>query len=172
MTAPGSDRDSPSLLGATPHRAGPGQTGGNGRAQRMAADFGKPISVLFREVVDKTRGLVREELRLAKAEMREQVVLAGRNLAWIGAGAGLALAAILILCIAINRGLVVLFSQFISAEIAVWLVPLVLGLVLAAIGSVLIAKGVNTLREHLNLVPEKTKQTLKEDREWLRQKVT
>jgi hypothetical protein len=57
-------------------------------------------------------------------------------------------------------------------EIAIWLVPLLLGLVLAAIGAALIMKGVRTLREHLNLVPEKTKQTLKEDREWLRQKVT
>jgi hypothetical protein len=67
---------------------------------------------------------------------------------------------------------VVLFSQFVAPEIAVWLVPLLLGLVLLAVGAVLIAKGVNTLREHLTLVPEKTKQTLKEDREWLRQKVT
>ena len=138
----------------------------------MAADSGKSIGVLFRDVVDKTRGLLREELRLAKAEVREQVALAGRNLAWIGAGAGLALAAILILCIALNRGLVVLFSQFMAPDIAEWLVPLLLGLVLAAVGAVLIAKGVNTLRDHLNLVPEKTKQTLKEDREWLRQKVT
>jgi hypothetical protein len=54
----------------------------------------------------------------------------------------------------------------------VWLVPLLLGLVLLAVGAVLISKGVHTLRDHLNLVPEKTKQTLKEDREWLRQKVT
>ena len=65
-----------------------------------------------------------------------------------------------------------LFSQFIAPEIAVWLVPLLLGLVLAGAGAVLIAKGIHTLRDHFNLVPEKTKQTLKEDREWLRQKIT
>lgn len=164
MTTPGWDAGS---LGAHP-----GESRGNGRSERMASDSGKTIGVLFRDVVDKTRSLLREELRLAKAEVREQVALAGRNLAWIGAGAGFALAAILILCIALNRGLVVLFSQFMAPDIAEWLVPLLLGLVLAAVGAVLIAKGVNTLRDHLNLVPEKTKQTLKEDREWLRQKVT
>ena len=59
-----------------------------------------------------------------------------------------------------------------GAGIAVWLAPLVLGLVLLGVGAALIGKGVNTLREHLYLVPEKTKQTLKEDKEWLRQKVT
>jgi hypothetical protein len=149
-----------------------GETRGDGRAARMAAELGKPIGVLLREVVDKTRGLLREELHLAKAEIREQATLAGTNLAWIGAGAGLALAALLILCVALVRGLTVLVAQFIAPEIAVWLVPLLLGLVLAAVAAALIAKGTRALREHLSLVPEKTKQTLKEDREWLRQKVT
>jgi hypothetical protein len=138
----------------------------------MAAEVGKPLGVLFRELVDKTRSLLREEIRLARAEMREQIALATRNVAWIGAGAGFALAAILVLCVALDRGLVVVFSQFINPDIAVWLVPLLLGMALLGIGAALIAKGVNTLRERLNLVPEKTKQTLKEDKEWLRQKVT
>jgi hypothetical protein len=152
--------------------SGAGEERGNGRAARMAAEFDKPIVMLFREVIDKFRSLLREELLLAKAEVREQAVLAGRNLAWICVGAGLALAALLVFCVALDRGLTVLFSQFMSPEIAVWLVPLLLGLVLAAIGASLMAKGMKTLREHLNLVPEKTKQTLKEDREWLRQKIS
>jgi uncharacterized membrane protein YqjE len=143
-----------------------------GRAARMASEVGKPIGVLLRELVDKTRGLLQEELRLAKTELREQAALLGRNLVWIGVGAGLALAAILVLCIALNRGLTVLFAQFMDPEIAVWLVPLLLGLVLATVGGVLIMKGVRTLQEHAKLVPEKTKQTLKEDKEWLRLKVT
>ena len=126
MTTPGWTRDPDSFAGASaPGAAGNGR--GDGRAERVAAEVGKPIGVLFREVVDKIRGLLREELRLAKAEMREQLALAGRNLVWIGAGAGLALAAVLILCIALNRGLTVLFSQFMAPEIAVWLVPLLLG---------------------------------------------
>jgi hypothetical protein len=158
--------------GAGPFEAGYTPRPGNGRPPSMEAEVGKPIGVLFREVLDKTRGLLRDELRLAKAELREQLALFGRNVAWISVGAGLALASILILCIALTRGLTVLFAQFMDPEIAVWLVPLLLGLVLAAVGAALIMKGVNTLRDHFNLVPEKTKQTLKEDREWLRQKVS
>ncbi len=172
MTTPGWTRDSDPLPGASASGARPGNGRGDGRAERVAAEVAKPLGVLFREVIDKIRGLLREELRLAKAEIREQLGLAGRNLVWIGAGAGLALAAVLILCIALNRGLTVLFSQFMAPEIAVWLVPLLLGVVLAAVGAVLIAKGMHALREHFDLVPEKTKQTLKEDVEWLRQKVT
>jgi hypothetical protein len=152
--------------------SGRDERGPNGRAARVAAEFDKPIGVLLRDGLDKVRGLLREELRLAKAEVREQAELAGRNLIWIGAGAGLALAAVVILCLALDRGLTVLVSRFMSPEIAVWLVPLLLGLVLAGVGAALIAKGIDTLRRHLNLVPEKTKQSLKEDREWLRQKVT
>ena len=155
-----------------PYDPRPGDGRGDGRSSRMAAEIGKPLGVLFREVVDKTRGLLREELRLAKAEMREQLALAGRNLIWIGIGAGLGLPAMLVLCIALNRGLTVLFAQFMDPEIAAWLVPLLIGLVLAGVAAALITRGVHTLRDHLNLVPEKTKQTLKEDKEWLRQKVT
>jgi uncharacterized integral membrane protein len=172
MTPPGWTRDPDSFAGASSAGARPGNGRGDGRAARVAAEVGKPIGALFRDVIDKIRGLVREELRLAKAEVREQLELAGRNLVWIGAGAGLALAAVLILCFALNRGLTVMFSQFMSPEIAAWLVPLLLGVVLAAAGGALIAKGIRTLREHFNLVPDKTMQTLKEDREWLRQKVT
>jgi hypothetical protein len=168
----GSTRDPDPFAASSARGTAAGAGRGNGGAARMAAEFDKPIVVLFREVIDKIRGLLREELQLAKAEVREQAVLAGRNLASIGVGAGLALAALLILCVALNRGLIVLFSQFISPEIAVWLVPLLLGLALAAIAATLIAKGINTLHEHFNVVPEKTRQTLKEDREWLRQKVT
>jgi hypothetical protein len=146
--------------------------GGNGPGSRIDSEVAKPISVLFRDVLDKARGLLRDELQLAKAELREQAALVGRNAAWISVGAGLALASILVLCIALNRGLTVLFSQFMDPEIAVWVVPLLLGLVLAGVGAGLIMKGVKTLQEHLTLVPEKTKQTLKEDKEWLRQKVT
>ena len=172
MTSPGWTRDPDSFAGASAAGARPGNGQGDGRAARVAAEVGKPISVLFRDVIDKIRGLLREELRLAKAEVREQLELVGRNLVWIGTGAGLALAAVLILCFALNSGLTVLFSQFMAPEIAVWLVPLLLAVVLSAAGAVMIAKGIQTLREKFNLVPQKTKQTLKEDREWLRQKVT
>jgi hypothetical protein len=169
MTSSGWERD-PSYPGL--HAPLPGEPRGNGRTERMAAEVGKPLGVLFRELFDRTGSLLREELRLARAEMREQATLAARNLAWIAAGAGFALASILVLCVALDRGLVMVFSQFINPDIAVWLVPLLLGLTLLGVGAALITKGIRTLQEHLNLVPEKTKQTLKEDKEWLRQKVT
>jgi hypothetical protein len=169
MTSPW-ERDSARAGGPMP--PAPGHGNGEDRAERLAVDAGKPIGVLFREVIDRTRALLREELRLAKAELREQAALAGRNLAWIAMGGGLALAAILVLCLALDRGLVVLLSRYIDSEIATWLVPLLLGLALLGVGGALIGKGVATLRDHLYLVPEKTKQSLKEDKEWLRQKVT
>ena len=165
MTATGYDSGGNPIDAGTERR-------GNGHPPRYDAEIGKPLGVLFREVLDKTRSLLREELRLAKAEMREQLALVGRNAVWISVGAVLLLASILVLCIAVSRGLTVILAQFFAPEIAAWLAPLLLGLALAAIGAILITRGVHALRDHLNLVPEKTKQTLKEDKEWLRQKVT
>jgi divalent metal cation (Fe/Co/Zn/Cd) transporter len=51
--------------------------------------------------------------------------------------------------------------------IALWLSALVIGAVIAAVGLVLVIKGVNTLRQE-DPTPQETIETLKEDREWLR----
>jgi len=51
--------------------------------------------------------------------------------------------------------------------IPLWLSALVVGLVIAALGLFLVVKGANTLRRE-DPAPQETIETLKEDREWLR----
>ena len=48
-----------------------------------------------------------------------------------------------------------------------WLSALVVGLVISAVGAVLVIKGANTLRQE-DPAPRETVETLKEDREWLK----
>jgi uncharacterized membrane protein YqjE len=51
--------------------------------------------------------------------------------------------------------------------IPLWVSALAVGLVIAIVGLVLVLKGANTLRQE-DPTPQETIETLKEDREWLR----
>jgi hypothetical protein len=54
--------------------------------------------------------------------------------------------------------------------VAVWLAPLLVGLVLAAVGYSMIKKARETLR-HEGIAPRKTTASLQENKEWLKAKV-
>jgi hypothetical protein len=53
----------------------------------------------------------------------------------------------------------------------IWLSALLVGVVVAGIGYVLMQKGISALKE-MNPAPRRTIETLKEDKEWLKQQVT
>lgn len=138
-------------------------------AERLAAEARKSVPTLVRELVDEARGLIRNEIELAKAETRETVEVVTRNLAALAIGFGIGLAAILAFAAALNRGLTSLLAQWVSVEVAVWLAPLILGVVFALVSAALIAKAIRTIRNQ-TLVPARTRQTLEDDKEWLLEK--
>lgn len=140
-----------------------------GEAERLAAEARKSVPTLVRELVDEARGLIRNEIELAKAETRETFEVITRNLATLAIGFGIGLAAILALAAALNRGLTSLLAQWVSVEVAVWLAPLILGVVFALVSAALIAKAIRTIRNQ-TLVPARTRQTLEDDKEWLLEK--
>jgi hypothetical protein len=148
-----------------------GRAGDGSTEQRTYAGSHERRSVpaLLRDLVDETRVLLQEEVRLAKVETRETLSVIGRNLTGIAIGAGLGLAALLALAVALNRGLTVLLAQGMPLEVAVWLAPLLIAMVFGVACAVLVSRGVKTIQNQ-SLVPEKTRQTLKEDKEWLRSK--
>ena len=71
----------------------------------------KPISALIRELLDDAGEIVREEMRLAKAETSEKVSEVGRSLVPIGIGAVVGLASLILLVSALDRGLTALLAQ-------------------------------------------------------------
>lgn len=137
--------------------------------ERLAAEARKSVPTLVRELVDEARGLIRNEIELAKAETRETVAVVSRNLATLAIAFGIGLAAILALSAALNRGLTSLLTLWVEVEVAVWLAPLILGVVFALVSAALVFKAIRTIREQ-DLVPERTRQTLEEDKEWLLEK--
>jgi Putative Actinobacterial Holin-X, holin superfamily III len=127
---------------------------------------------LLKKLRDDTTTLVRDEISLAKTEISETVATTSRNVGYLAAGALVAYAALLL----ILQGLsLMLREQFIlrgmSEANANLLGFLIIGVVVGMIGAVLMMKALNTLKTE-SLTPTKTAETLKEDKEWVQDKVS
>jgi hypothetical protein len=127
---------------------------------------------LLKKLRDDTTALVRDEISLAKTEISEKVATTSRNVGYLAAGGLVAYAALVL----ILQGLsFMLREQFIlrgmSEANATLLGFLIIGVVVGLIGAVLIVKALNTLKKE-SLTPTKTAETLKEDKEWVQDKVS
>ena len=125
---------------------------------------------LVRELRDESVTLVREEVALAKTEMGEKVSLVSRNAIMLVVGGAIAHLGLIFLLLAAADGL---HAALIAADLPFhgdWLAPLIVGLVVGAIGLVMVMKAKSTLA-NTTVVPEKTVQTLKDDKQWIQEKV-
>jgi len=117
--------------------------------------IGELITRLSRETVT----LIRKEIQLAKAEMSQKASRVGKNVGFLVVGGVVAYTGLLALVAALILAL--------GLVIPYWLSAAIVGLVIVAIGSILVVKGLNTLRQE-DPTPRETVETLQEDREWLR----
>lgn len=138
--------------------------------ERAASGNGRTVGELLKRLSHQSGTLVREEVELAKTEMSEKLSIFQRNLVGMLIGTAILLAAVMLLVEALNRGLTVLLENWVPLETAVWLAPLVLGVVLALIGYALIRKGASSIKEE-GVTPEKTVATLRDDVDWAERKV-
>ncbi|MFE9933647.1 phage holin family protein [Streptomyces sp. NPDC005533] len=117
------------------------------------------LGELVGEISQDLSQLVRDEIELAKAEMKQESTKAGKAVGMLG-GAGYAgHVALLFGSLAVVFALANVMDPAWSALIvtAMW----------AVVGGVLYAKGRERLRT-VNLKPEQTMDTLKEDARWVR----
>lgn len=146
------------VTGSTP----PPRTAANPRSESVAD--------LLKDLRDEGTNLVRQEVALAKTEMSEKASLLGRNAAYLMVGAFIALLGLIFVVQAITAGLgVILVAMGLDEEQALWLAPLIVGLIIAAIGAALISKSIKTIKNE-PLAPTKTVDSLKEDRQWIQSK--
>lgn len=118
------------------------------------------LGELFGQLSTDMSFLVRQEIELAKTEMTEKASKAVKNIGFLVVGGTIAYAGLLVLLAA---------ATFALAElVGGWLAALIVGLIVIAIGIVLVLKGINTLKE-MEMTPQKTIQSLKEDKEWLQE---
>lgn len=124
----------------------------------------RPIADLLRQLANETTTLVRQELELAKAEMREKAGKAGPGFGmWGAAGAAGLLSA---------GSLTAFLILALDGVMPNWLAALIVGLVYAAIAGVLYMNGKRRVEEVGSPVPDKTIQSVKEDVQWAKHPTT
>jgi len=118
---------------------------------------------LVKQLAQDSATLVRQEMALAKAEMRENLRSYTKDVAMIVVGGVLALIGVLVLI----AFLVVALGDALDNY---WLGALIVGVLFMAVGAFLAKKNMNNLK-HDSLAPEQTIQTLKEDKQWLQSEI-
>jgi uncharacterized membrane protein YqjE len=120
--------------------------------------FGKLLSQLSSDSV----ALLRDEMELAKQEMREKVKTLLSGLMALAIGAMIGQIAAIILCAAA----VIKLAEFIGFGIS----ALIIGVGLSLLALIVILSGLRKIRQ-TNLKPEKTIQNLKDGKEWLKEMI-
>ena len=139
---------------------------------RLETDDNRSVGSLLRDLRDETTLLLRQEVALAKTELSEKAARYGRNAGYLAVGGVVAFAGVLFLLLALTVGLyAVLVALDVSHYVAGWLAPLIVGAAVTAIGYSLVQKAINAFK-HESPVPERTKESLQENKQWLQHKVS
>ena len=117
------------------------------------------VGQLISEISDDLSTLIRQEIELAKAEVRQEARKAGRAAGMLGAAGFAGYMVALLLTLAVVAGL----SNVMDPGWAALLVAVVW----AVAGAVLYLTGRQRLRA-VSPVPQQTVETLKEDAQWLK----
>ena len=126
------------------------------RSDRLAETS---IGDLIGDISDDLSRLFRQEVELAKAEMRQEATKAGKAAGMLG-GAGFAgFLAVVLLSFAVVFGLANVMD-------AGW-AALIVGVVWAVVGAALYAAGRKKLKT-VDPMPRRTVDTIKEDAQWLK----
>jgi uncharacterized membrane protein YqjE len=118
----------------------------------------QPIGELLKQLATETTTLVRQELDLAKAEMREKAGKAGPGFGMIGAAGGVALLAL--------GALTAFFVLALDGAVPNWLAALIVAIAYGAVATVLYMRGKERVDDAGSPAPRQTIETVKEDVEW------
>jgi len=117
----------------------------------------RSLGELFGQLSSDLAALMRDEVSLAKVELKEEVGLAGRAGGLLGLAALAGYMVLVLLSFAAAWGL--------AEVMAIGWAFLIVAALWGAVGGVLYVRGRERL-QHVDLKPERTIQTLKEDVQW------
>jgi sugar phosphate permease len=123
-----------------------------------------PVGELLKQLATETSTLVRQELDLAKAEMREKGKTAGPGLGMWGAAGAVGLGAL--------GALTAFFVLALDGALPNWAAALIVAAVYAAVAGVLYSRGKQRVSDAGPVVPQQTIHTLKEDVQWAKHPTT
>ncbi len=129
------------------------------------------IPGLLRDLRAETTTLLRQEVALAKAELKGNVSRMMGHAVQIAVGGFVAYAGAIVLLIGLGHLLGALFIRLgMSENLAQWLAPSVIGLVVALIGWGMLSRAKSAIARD-DLVPQRTVETMRENKEWARSKL-
>jgi putative superfamily III holin-X len=120
----------------------------------------QPMGDLFKALSDDLSTLVRQELKLAQAEMTEKGKKAGIGAGLVGGAGVLGLLALATLTTCLIAAL--------ATGMEVWVAALIVTILYAAGAGALALNGKSRVTEAAPPVPEQTVETVKEDVQWAR----
>ena len=124
---------------------------------REERSFGELLGELSEDVST----LLRQEVRLARAEMSRTLSRATTDAVKLGAGALVALAGGLTVVAALVLGLIAL-------GLAAWVSALIIGALLGVAGYVMLRNGLQDLKR-MDPTPHRTVETLRDDLQWVKE---
>ena len=126
------------------------------------ANHDRSLADLARQLSDQTTELVRHEVELAKAELRDKGKRAGVGAGMFGGAGALGLGALGALTAAIIAG--------IAEALPVWASALIVAALYGAIAGILALRGRKKVQQATPPLPEETVQSVKEDVRYTKQR--
>ena len=123
----------------------------------------RSLGELFGDLARDMGTLVSQEVTLARTEVAEAATRVAKDIAMLAAGGLVAYAGLLAIIAA---------TIFLIADrgVPLWLSALIVGSIVAAIGYVLVQRGITALKQQ-DLAPRRTMQSIKEDTQWAKEQL-
>jgi hypothetical protein len=119
----------------------------------------RPVSQVVGDIIAKSQEILRSEVRLAKTEIKEEAAAWAKSFAVLAAGLLLAVFAL---------GLLLLGAVYaLSNVVEPWAAAVIVGVAIGILAALLGASGKRRL-DHVDLKPEKTIATVKENIQWVK----
>ena len=123
----------------------------------MADDNGRSIGTVLKDIVGNVQQIVRSEIRLASAEVRQEVRKAGQGAALLMAGGAVAVLSLGCVLIAAISAL--------ATIVALWIAALIVAAVAGVAGAIFVAAGMKRIRQ-ITITPTRTLATIEESIPW------
>ena len=129
------------------------------------------IGDLVKQLQEDSTSLIRDEVALAKTEISEEISMVGKNIGFLVAGALVGYAALVILLIALGsliaEGLV---AAGLDLALAHFLGLAIIAIIVGLISAALVKKALDKLKT-TSLVPERTVESLKNNKEFVEDQI-
>ena len=134
---------------------------------RDPSQVGRGIGALVRDLADGSATLIRGEVRIARVEIGDVVKGIATGTGFIAVGGVLALLGGL----SLFAGIILLIGDQWLPRVLYWVAALLVVIVSGSIALLFARRGLSMLSPSA-LAPDQTVETLKEDKEWLKQRMT